>query len=306
MHRRASNFELVEPLAEPERTLNRRLCRLKRRVPFERLDKRPEHPRVVYVPILGITYFWHFINLSESHNPMANPDDEPMWAADRVVVLTPGSTIAIPKTANKFTIKGNHLTLVQEIWCLGSRNGGGSVAIHGDYTGGDMVVERWYKEAFGSLDPRALTPSSKVSNGMPNYGKFLKELVSNKHKLEQISSAFISNESSSMIQNKVPPKLGDPGTGNMLVEVGKFTFPMDFVILTIEKDSKVPLILGRPFLHIADAVIHMKQKQLNLRVGSKRMTFSIDSSIKHSYSNADTCFSIDEILEEDFDALLDE
>ncbi|GJS71868.1 reverse transcriptase domain-containing protein [Tanacetum coccineum] len=45
---------------------------------------------------------------------------------------------------------------------------------------------------------------------------------------------------------------------NMLVEVGKFTFPADFVILEIEEDSKVPLILGRPFLHTADAVIRVK------------------------------------------------
>nr|GEZ86220.1 reverse transcriptase domain-containing protein [Tanacetum cinerariifolium] len=39
------------------------------------------------------------------------------------------------------------------------------------------------------------------------------------------------------------------------------------------------------------------------------MIFNIDSAIKHSYSNDDTCFGIDvidEILEEDFDALLDE
>ncbi|GJT40272.1 hypothetical protein Tco_0940137 [Tanacetum coccineum] len=49
-----------------------------------------------------------------------------------------------------------------------------------------------------------------VLAGMSNYGKFLKELVSNKHKLEQISSAFLCNESSAMIQNKVPPKLRDP------------------------------------------------------------------------------------------------
>ncbi|GJT92423.1 reverse transcriptase domain-containing protein [Tanacetum coccineum] len=71
---------------------------------------------------------------------------------------------------------------------------------------------------------------------------------------------------------------------NMPVKVGKFTFPADFVILKMEEDNKVPLILGRPFLHTADAVI------------------------RHSYSNDDTCFSIDvidEILEEDFDALLD-
>ncbi|GKD21545.1 hypothetical protein Tco_1223248 [Tanacetum coccineum] len=39
------------------------------------------------------------------------------------------------------------------------------------------------------------------------------------------------------------------------------------------------------------------------------MTFSIDYAMKHSYSNDDTCFSIDvidKILQEDFDALLDE
>ncbi|GKC18405.1 hypothetical protein Tco_1020555 [Tanacetum coccineum] len=67
--------------------------------------------------------------------------------------------------------------------------------------------------------------------------------------------------------------------------------------------------VGRPFLHTADAVIRVKQKQLNLGVGTERMIFHIDYAMKHSYSNDDTCFSIDvidEILEEDFDALLDE
>ncbi|GKA88340.1 hypothetical protein Tco_0810104 [Tanacetum coccineum] len=38
----------------------------------------------------------------------------------------------------------------------------------------------------------------------------------------------------------------------MLVEVGKFTFPVDFAILEMEEDSKVPLILGRPFLHTTE------------------------------------------------------
>ncbi|GKD34981.1 reverse transcriptase domain-containing protein [Tanacetum coccineum] len=53
---------------------------------------------------------------------------------------------------------------------------------------------------------------------------------------------------------------------NMLVEVSKFTFSVDFVILKMEEDSKIPLILGRPFLHTADAVIRVKQNQLNLGV----------------------------------------
>ncbi|GJU22132.1 reverse transcriptase domain-containing protein [Tanacetum coccineum] len=125
--------------------------------------------------------------------------------------------------------------------------------------------------------------------------KILKELINNKHKIEQISAAFLSDESSAMIQNKVPPKLEDSESflipcnfnktfscnaladldhgiaENMLVEVGKFTFPADFVILKMEEDSKVPLILGRPFLHTADAVIRVKQKQLNLGVRTERM-----------------------------------
>ncbi|GJR55015.1 reverse transcriptase domain-containing protein [Tanacetum coccineum] len=212
---------------------------------------------------------------------------------------------------------------------------------------------------------RINVPIVDVLAGMPNYGKFLKELVNNKHKIKQISAAFLSDESSAILQNKVPPKLGDPESflipcnfnkafscnaladlgastnlmpyslyaklslktlkptkisvrlanrsfqypvgiaENMLVEVGKFTFPVDFVIIEMEEDSKVPLILGRPFLHTTDAVIRVKQKQLNLGVRTERMIFNIDSVMKHSYSNDDTCFSIDEILEKDFDALLD-
>ncbi|GJR32642.1 hypothetical protein Tco_1108874 [Tanacetum coccineum] len=56
-------------------------------------------------------------------------------------------------------------------------------------------------------------------------------------------------------------------------------------------------------------LIRVKQKQLNIGVRTKRMIFNIDSAMKHSYLNDDTCFSIDvidEILEEDFDALLDD
>ncbi|GJS94163.1 reverse transcriptase domain-containing protein [Tanacetum coccineum] len=188
-------------------------------------------------------------------------------------------------------------------------------------------------------------PLIDVLAGMPNYGKFLKEILNNKHKIKQISAAFLSDESSAILQNKVLPKLGASinlipyslyvklsletlkptkmivrlaarsfqypvGIAeNMLVEVGKFTFPADFVILEMEEDSKVPLILEIPFLHTANAVIRVKQKQLNLGVGTERMIFHIDFAMKHSYLNDDTFFSIDVIdgiLEEDFDALQDE
>ncbi|GKC07582.1 reverse transcriptase domain-containing protein [Tanacetum coccineum] len=88
---------------------------------------------------------------------------------------------------------------------------------------------------------------------------------------------------------------------NMLVKVGKFVFPIDFVILQMEEDDKVPLILGRPFLHTADAIIRVKNKELNLGVGDDRITFLIDKAMQHSHFNDGTCFCmdvIDEVTEE--------
>ncbi|GKB51876.1 reverse transcriptase domain-containing protein [Tanacetum coccineum] len=110
MHTRASNSELVEPLTEPGRTLKRRLCRRNKRVPFEQRNNPPQHPRIVNPPILDINYFRHFLDIVRDYYPM---DDEPMWAANRVVTPTPGSAITIPETVNEFAIKGNHLTLIK-------------------------------------------------------------------------------------------------------------------------------------------------------------------------------------------------
>ncbi|GJS12719.1 reverse transcriptase domain-containing protein [Tanacetum coccineum] len=110
MHTRASNSKLVEPLLELERTLNRRLHRRNRRVPYDQRNNPPQHPRIVYPPILNINYFRHFLDILRNYDPM---DDEPMWAADRIDALTPGFAITIPETGNEFAIKGNHLTLVK-------------------------------------------------------------------------------------------------------------------------------------------------------------------------------------------------
>ncbi|GKD96891.1 reverse transcriptase domain-containing protein [Tanacetum coccineum] len=54
--------------------------------------------------------FLSVFDILRNYDPM---DDEPMWATDHVVALTPGSAITIPETANEFAIKGNHLTLVK-------------------------------------------------------------------------------------------------------------------------------------------------------------------------------------------------
>ncbi|GJS31904.1 reverse transcriptase domain-containing protein [Tanacetum coccineum] len=172
-------------------------------------------------------------------------------------------------------------------------------------------------------------PLIDVLAGMPNYGKFLKELISNKHKIEQISATFLSDESSAMIQNKVPPKLGDPGSflipcnfnktfscnalANLDASINVMPYSL-YAKLSLEnlKPTKMSVRLAdRSFQYpigIAE-ICSLKLKQLNLRVRIEQMIFNIDSAMKHSYSDDDTCFSIDvidEIIEEDFDAVLNE
>ncbi|GKG15230.1 reverse transcriptase domain-containing protein, partial [Tanacetum coccineum] len=60
---------------------------------------------------------------------------------------------------------------------------------------------------------------------------------------------------------------------NILVGIGKFTFPVDFIILDMPEDIKVPLILGRPFLSTARAKIDVYKRKITLRVGEERFIF---------------------------------
>ncbi len=45
---------------------------------------------------------------------------------------------------------------------------------------------------------------------------------------------------------------------NIPIKVGKFFIPVDFVVLEMEKDVEIPIILGRPFLATARAIIYFK------------------------------------------------
>ncbi|GJW21389.1 putative reverse transcriptase domain-containing protein [Tanacetum coccineum] len=53
---------------------------------------------------------------------------------------------------------------------------------------------------------------------------------------------------------------------NVPVGIGKFVFPIDFIILYMPEDVNVPLILRRPFLSIAHAKIDVFKRKITLRV----------------------------------------
>ncbi|GKA87239.1 reverse transcriptase domain-containing protein [Tanacetum coccineum] len=65
---------------------------------------------------------------------------------------------------------------------------------------------------------------------------------------------------------------------NVFVKVGKFYFPVDFVILDFVADPRVPLILGRPFLRTARVLIDVHGEELVIRDGLERIVFKPDGS----------------------------
>nr|GEU97241.1 retrovirus-related Pol polyprotein from transposon TNT 1-94 [Tanacetum cinerariifolium] len=60
---------------------------------------------------------------------------------------------------------------------------------------------------------------------------------------------------------------------NILVEIGKFVFPIDFIILDMPEDVKVPLILGRLFLSTAHAKIDVFKKKDYFEGRDKKIIF---------------------------------
>ncbi|GKB32634.1 hypothetical protein Tco_0872035 [Tanacetum coccineum] len=92
-------------------------------------------------------------------------------------------------------------------------------------------------------------------------------------------------------------------TENVLVGIGKFVFPIDFIILDILEEIKVPLILGRPFLSTAHVKIDVFKRKITLRVGEERVIFKsvklASSLIKRVYM-----LSLRERMELDLEARL--
>ena len=82
---------------------------------------------------------------------------------------------------------------------------------------------------------------------------------------------------------------------DVLVKVGKFIFPSDFIILDMEEDSQVPLLLGRPFLATGAALIDMQKGILTLRVGEETTDFNLIRSLRNLDIERDDIKSVEDV-----------
>ena len=90
---------------------------------------------------------------------------------------------------------------------------------------------------------------------------------------------------------------------DVLVKVGKFIFPVDFMVMKMEEDNQVPLLLGRPFLATGVALIDVKKGELTLRVGNEVVHFNLDKSLTQSDVDAENCNAVDNSSPISFDLI---
>nr|GFB15076.1 reverse transcriptase domain-containing protein [Tanacetum cinerariifolium] len=80
---------------------------------------------------------------------------------------------------------------------------------------------------------------------------------------------------------------------NVFVKVGKFYFPADFVVLDFVADPRVPLILERPFLSTAHALIDVYKGEIILKHDDQSLTLKCGDTPSILYNNFESLNKVD-------------
>ncbi|XP_057719591.1 uncharacterized protein LOC130934020 [Arachis stenosperma] len=93
---------------------------------------------------------------------------------------------------------------------------------------------------------------------------------------------------------------------DLLVKVGEFIFPADFVVLDMEEEANTSIILGRPFLATVGAIIDVHKGELVLRLHKEKMVFNVSKAMSYPKEPIGECMLVDtmeqivqEVMEED-------
>lgn len=78
---------------------------------------------------------------------------------------------------------------------------------------------------------------------------------------------------------------------DVLVKVDNFLFPIDFVAMDIEDEDDVSLILGRPFMKIAQMMIDIDDGLMKVCVRDEEVSFNLIETMKHSKDKG-ACFRV--------------
>nr|XP_016473344.1 PREDICTED: uncharacterized protein LOC107795262 [Nicotiana tabacum] len=67
---------------------------------------------------------------------------------------------------------------------------------------------------------------------------------------------------------------------NVLLQIGKFIFPSDFIILDYEADEQVPIILGRTVMATCDSIVKVREGKMIMRMDNEEVVFNSYKAIQ--------------------------
>ncbi|XP_015940185.1 uncharacterized protein LOC107465732 [Arachis duranensis] len=82
---------------------------------------------------------------------------------------------------------------------------------------------------------------------------------------------------------------------DLLVKVEEFIYPADFVVLDMEEEANISIILGRPFLATAGAIIDVQKGELVLRLHKEKMVFNVFKAMSYPKESIVECMMVDTI-----------
>nr|GEZ69887.1 reverse transcriptase domain-containing protein [Tanacetum cinerariifolium] len=110
---------------------------------------------------------------------------------------------------------------------------------------------------------------------MPKFAPMFKNLINNKDKMIELTKTPLNENCFAVVLKKLLEKLGDPG---------RFLIP---------SDPRVPLILGRPFLSTALALIDVYEWEITLRHDEQSLTLKCGDTPSISYNNFESLNKVD-------------
>ncbi|XP_020989675.1 uncharacterized protein LOC110276917 [Arachis duranensis] len=82
---------------------------------------------------------------------------------------------------------------------------------------------------------------------------------------------------------------------DLLVKVGEFIFPTNFVVLDMEEEANISIILERPFLATTGSIIDVQKGELVLRLHEKKMVFNVLKAMSYPKEATSECMMVDTI-----------
>ncbi|KAL5556375.1 hypothetical protein UlMin_038611 [Ulmus minor] len=114
-------------------------------------------------------------------------------------------------------------------------------------------------------------PLVEALEQMPNYVKFMKDMLTKKRRFGEFETVALTRECSAVLQNKLPPKLKDPGS---------FTIPSSINLMPMSIFKKLGIGEARPTtvsLQLADrSIAHPEGKIEDVLVKVDKFIFPVD------------------------------